>query len=197
MASIAAFITALYSSRLILIAFFGELRTEPHDSAKANMSGPLLVLAALALGGGWIGLAPLAAVLPDGGLHDGGHDTTLAWATMAVPFAGLASGYLLFGPRRRVAKALLRSRFGDAVGRFWFSGWGCDRLYDVVFVRPFVVIARLNKGDVVDRITDLTTAASRCVYNLVTLTQTGRLRWYAANMAIGITAIMLIVLGLR
>jgi NADH-quinone oxidoreductase subunit L len=195
LASIAAFLTAMYSARLILITFFGELRTDPHDNSKANMSGPLVVLAALAIGGGWIGLAPLAGVLPDGGLHGQAHGM-IAWITMAVPFAGLASGYLLFGQRRVAANTLLRTKLADTLRRFWFEGWGCDRLYDVVFVKPFVVIARLNKGDVVDRITDLTMATSRGLYALVTLTQTGRLRWYAANMAIGVAAILLIVLGL-
>ena len=68
----AAFLTALYTTRMICIAFFGEMHTEPHDHSGVNMWLPLVVLAALAVGGGWFGLAPVADVLPDGGLEGRG-----------------------------------------------------------------------------------------------------------------------------
>ena len=35
--------------------------------------------------------------------------------------------------------------------RFWFSGWGFDTLYNIVFVRPFVFLAVVNKQDVIDK----------------------------------------------
>ncbi|MDE0691133.1 MAG: NADH-quinone oxidoreductase subunit L, partial [Gammaproteobacteria bacterium] len=68
LAALAAFMTSLYTARMIFITFFGEMRTEPHDHSGVHMWLPLVILAALAIGGGWFGLAPVAAVLPDGGV---------------------------------------------------------------------------------------------------------------------------------
>ncbi|MYE81538.1 MAG: hypothetical protein F4X36_06765 [Gammaproteobacteria bacterium] len=85
-AAIAAFMTALYTTRMMVITFFGETKTEPHDHSHINMWGPLLVLAALAVGGGWYGLEAVASVLPDGGVGEQDHFTTVAILTMAAPF---------------------------------------------------------------------------------------------------------------
>ncbi|MEJ2132869.1 MAG: NADH-quinone oxidoreductase subunit L, partial [Gammaproteobacteria bacterium] len=137
-ASIAAFMTALYSTRMIAITFFGEMKTEPHDESGLNMWGPLVVLAALAIGGGWLGLEPVASVLPDGGIEGGGeHSTMLALVTAAVPIAGILIGYLIYGRGRLRPNALVESALGDAMRRFWLGGWGFDWIYDRVVVRPF------------------------------------------------------------
>ena len=37
-----------------------------------------------------------------------------------------------------------------ALHRFWFAGWGFDRLYMALFVSPFIGMARLNKKDAMD-----------------------------------------------
>ncbi|HPR63506.1 MAG TPA: NADH-quinone oxidoreductase subunit L [Thermoanaerobaculia bacterium] len=52
-----AFITAFYMFRSVFVAFFGEYRgsAHPHESPR-TMTLPLIVLAALSLVGGWIGL---------------------------------------------------------------------------------------------------------------------------------------------
>jgi len=39
-------------------------------------------------------------------------------------------------------------------------------------------------------------ALARGAHQLVSVTQTGRLRWYAANMAFGMLVVMLILVGL-
>ena len=194
-AALAAFMTALYSARLIFVVFFGVQNTEPDDRSGPNMWGPLVVLAVLAVGGGWFGLAPVAAVLPDGGLASEGHDGWLPWVTGAVPIAGIALGYLLFGSKQISLDRLVESTPGDALRRFWFGGWGFDRLYDAVVVNPFLALAKANKSDVVDLLFKATAAVARGLNRVVSLTQTGRLRWYAANMAIGAVLVLLIVLG--
>ena len=194
-ASIAAFMTALYTTRMIAITFFGEMKTQPHDESGPTMWVPLVVLAALAIGGGWLGLVPVAGVLPDGGLEAGGdHEATLALITAAVPIAGILVGYLIFGGRQINVNALVKSRAADATRRFWFGGWGFDWLYDRVVVRPFVVLARLNKADVVDFFFEGLAMGARALHQLSARSQTGRLRWYVANMAAGMLIVLLIVL---
>ncbi len=190
-AAAAAFVTALYTTRMMLVTFFGESKTEPHDHSGINMKGPLVILAVLAVGGGWFGLAPVGSVLPDGGLSAQDHTSAVALATMAAPILGILVGLLFFSgrvDRERLAK----SRVGDVLGRFWFGGWGFDRLYDRLFVAPFVWLARVNKPDAVDFVYRGTVVVMRRLHQVVALTQTGRLRWYAVNMAVGLAVVFLL-----
>ena len=194
-AAAAAFLTSLYTARMIFITFFGKMQIEPHDHSGANMWLPLALLAALAVGGGWFGLAPVADVLPDGGLDGAEHTGALVWITALIPIAGVLLGYLLFGGRQLSVDALVRSRPGDWLRRFWDGGWGFDALYDALVVKPFMAVARLNKNDAVDLIYQLTVVVARAMHRLTALTQTGRLRWYAANMALGLLLVLLLALG--
>ncbi len=193
LAAIAAFLTALYSARMIFIMFFGKLQTEPRDHSGPNMWLPLVLLAILALGGGLIGLAPLFEVMPDGGLGEA-HGGAVFWITVSIPLLGVLVGYLIFQSKQISVEALVESKLGDALRRYWASGWGFDWLYDRIIVKPFVALARTNKSDIVDRLYVLTAALARGVHHVAVLTQTGRLRWYAANMALGIVVVLLVVL---
>ena len=188
---LAAGLTALYTTRMMVVTFFGKTQTEPHDDSKANMWLPLVLLAVLSVGGGWFGIAVLDDLLGPVGSFD--HFTPLALATMAVPLLGVALGILIFTGRID-ATGLVKSGFGRALARFWRGGWGFDWLYDRVFVKPFAFAARINKSDVVDLAFRTAAAVTRGLHYLGALTQTGRLRWYAANMAIGLVLVFLIVL---
>jgi NADH-quinone oxidoreductase subunit L len=119
----------------------------------------------------------------------------VAWVTSAVPVLGVAAGYVIFQRRRDWLDAVTASSAADALRRFWLSGWGFDWLYARLLERPFVVLARLNRNDVVDRLFDVTAAVVRGGNTLAALSQTGRLRWYLANMAGGLVLVLLIVLG--
>ena len=189
--ALAAGMTALYTTRMMIVTFFGETKTEPHDDSKANMWLPLVVLAALSIGGGWFGIAVLNDLLGPVGTFD--HFTPLALTTIAVPLLGVLIGWLVFTGRMRV-DGLVESGLGRGLRRFWHGGWGFDWVYDRVFVKPFIAIARINKNDVVDLVFRVTAAVARGLHYIGALTQTGRLRWYAANMAIGLVLVFLIVL---
>ena len=193
-AALAAFMTSLYTARMIFIAFFGEMRTEPHERSGLNMWLPLVVLAALAVGGGWFGLAPVASVLPDGGVDAAHHEGTLVWVTMLVPILGLAAGYLVFGGKQLSFDGLVNSGFGQGLARFWAGGWGFDTFYDRLIVRPFLFLARINKSDAVDLIYKLIVEVARRLNAVVVQSQTGALRWYAASMALGLVLALLILL---
>ena len=189
--ALAAGMTALYTTRMMIVTFFGETKTEPHDDSKANMWLPLVVLAALSIGGGWFGIAVLNDLLGPVGTFD--HFTPLALTTIAVPLLGVLIGWLVFTGRMRV-DGLVESGLGRGLRRFWHGGWGFDWVYDRIFVKPFIAVARINKNDVVDLVFRVTAAIARGLHYIGALTQTGRLRWYAANMAIGLVLVFLIVL---
>jgi NADH-quinone oxidoreductase subunit L len=74
---------------------------------------------------------------------------------------------------------------GNAIQRFWLEGWGFDWLYERLFVRPIVWIARVNKGDVVDSFYKGLAQLGKLANNALSVTQTGKVRWYAAGIALG------------
>jgi NADH-quinone oxidoreductase subunit L len=110
-------------------------------------------------------------------------------AAVAVSLAGLAAAWFLFFRRRPVENE------GGALASLWQSGWGFDRVYHVLFVAPLTGLAEANRGDVIDFLYDGIAAVSRSLHHLVSATQTGRLRWYAASVGLG--AILLIALLIR
>ena len=189
---LAAFMTALYTTRMMVVAFFGETKTEPHDASRMNMWGPLVVLCVLSVAGGWPTFAVLDGLL--GAISHIPHSHPAAIATVVVPLVGIGLGWLVFSGRVN-ASALVDSGLGDALRRFWKSGWAFDWIYDRVFVWPFMWAARVNKRDVVDLVYRITAAVTRGFHHVGALTQTGRLRWYAANMAIGLIVVLLIAVA--
>ena len=187
---VAAGLTALYTTRMMVVTFWGEAKTEPHDNSRINMWLPLLALCALSLFGGLFGIGVLDDLL--GGIAPFSHFTPIALATMAVPLAMIGVGWLLFSGRVDIS-GFAESKLGVALSRFFGSGWGFDWLYHHVFVAPFLWLAKANKNDAVDLVYRFTVAITRGFHHVGALVQTGRLRWYAANMAIGRILLLLIV----
>jgi NADH-quinone oxidoreductase subunit L len=84
----------------------------------------------------------------------------------------------------------VRAPAGGALNRLWLSGWGFDWLYNNLFVRPYIWLAKTNKDDIVDAVYDGIAWLFRAFNRALSLTQNGRLRWYAAGIMLG--AIVLI-----
>lgn len=193
-AAAAAFMTSLYTVRMMYLTFFGEAKTEPHDKSRANMWLPLLVLSGLSIGGGWLGFTVLAILFGDKGVHFELHLKELvAIATMCIPLLGVLAGYLLFATKIFDRSKVSESAVGKTVGRFWFAGWGFDWVYDTLVVKPFRWFARVNKSDAVDLVFRFTTLVARIFHNLLTVSQNGRLRWYALTMFSGLLFVLIVV----
>ena len=74
---------------------------------------------------------------------------------------------------------------GAALHRFLLAGWGFDRLYDSLFVRPFVFAARLNRDDVVDLVYGGLSWCSAQLSGRLVETQSGMIRRYAVGVLLG------------
>ena len=190
----AAFMTSLYTTRMILITFFGEVKTEPHDHSKINMWGPLLILCLLSIGGGWLGFTVLDAYVNDGGVPVEFHADPIALLTIFVPLLGIGLGYLIWGNHAISFDRFAASTLGQRLRQFFFGGWGFDWVYDRVFVNPFVRLAQINKSDFVDLMFTAIASLAAAVHGVVKRTQTGELRWYATNMIAGLLLVALIVI---
>ena len=193
-------LTSLYTFRLIFLVFFGPVRTPVTRPPGLAMTIPVCALAVLSIVGGF-DKAPfarfIATALPTLPEAVGGITETLSSIVAAMAFlCGLLGAWFVYRRNPAMATAMVEKPAGRLLHRFFFSDWGMDWLYDRLFVQPVVWIARVNKADVVDSIyVSLASLAAFC-YRVLSLTETGRLRWYAAWIAGGTVAFVAIVMFL-
>ena len=202
-----ALLTAVYSFRLVFVVFFGEPRIAAGPRPGLAMTLPLGILAGFSLVAGYVELPKvlgnvrifsemMGTALPvtEHGELSTEMELTFLVFTMAVSLLGILIAYLLFLQHPYLATALTRTSWGRALSRFWFEGWGFDRLHDVLFVRPFLWAARANKDDFIDQIYQGLARICRLLYGALHETQTGRVRWYAAVLATGSFTIIALVM---
>ncbi|RME47722.1 MAG: NADH-quinone oxidoreductase subunit L, partial [Deltaproteobacteria bacterium] len=160
-AAFTAFLTACYIFRLIFLVFFGESRVPAERAASVHesplvMTLPLVVLALLSIGGGWVGIPETLPALFGG--HDqivhflepavGRLDTlstmsaealhhtevTLMVVSILLGLLGIGVAAFLFLLRPSAAAAL-RERSGR-VYRLLANKYYVDEIYDAIIVQP-------------------------------------------------------------
>jgi NADH-quinone oxidoreductase subunit L len=163
----------------------------------------------------------LHQVLPAAHVASEGLGTELLFQIIAgvVSLAGVYAAYLLILRRRRVVERWARSPLGSFLHRLWFAGWGFDWLYDTLLVRPYAWCAQANRHDIIDSFYETVVARpyrwlarinrddaidlvftglarlATALHDLLSRTQKGRVRWYAAAITLGAAiAIALVVL---
>ena len=204
---LAAFLTAFYSWRLLILTFHGEPRADAHTMEHVHESPlvmlvPLLVLAAGAIGTGFLFYPHFIGALEHdfwaGSIHNAGHNHILhemhevpAWVPLAptvIAVAGILLAYLMYMVAPGLPAALA-ARF-RGIYLFLLNKWYFDELYDRIFVRPALVLARVfwKVGDarIIDGMPNgaaaLAVEASRGAVRI----QTGRVANYAFTMIIGL-----------
>lgn len=197
-----AFITALYTARLVLVVFWGEVQTPVSQEPGRLMTVPLVILAVLSIGAGFIewphNLLHLALfsglverVLPETLLRPGVPAEIIAQLiAVAVTLGGVYAGYLLYYRNRAVIESWKQQPALEGVRRFLLKGWAFDDLYRAVFVQPFVFLARANKSDLLDKIYTGIAAGSRQLNRWLSVSQNGSLRWYVAGVLFGVLFIL-------
>ncbi|HBP5740479.1 NADH-quinone oxidoreductase subunit L [Pseudomonas aeruginosa] len=188
---VGAFLTSIYTFRLIFVAFHGEPKTEAHAGHGISHWLPLSVLIVLSTFVGALITPPLAGVLPESVGHAGGEAKhSLELASGAIAIAGILLAALLFLGQRRFVSSLAKSAPGRFFGTWWYHAWGFDWLYDKLFVKPYLLLCQLLGRDPIDRTLGVVPFSVRGGHNLLSLTENGRLRWYAASL-VGGAAILL------
>ncbi|HAV86526.1 NADH-quinone oxidoreductase subunit L [Stutzerimonas balearica] len=190
-----AFLTSLYTFRLIFTAFHGEAKTQAHAGHGLAHNLPLAVLIVLStFVGAWIA-PPLAGVLPESLGHAGGEAKhSLEIASGAIALAGIVLAALLFLGRRSLVNAVAQSAPGRLLGAWWYAAWGFDWLYDKLFVQPYLLLCRLLARDPIDATIGLVPRTAQGSHTLLSRSETGRLRWYAASLVGGAVLLLGIVL---
>ena len=188
---VGAFMTSLYTFRLIFIAFHGEAKTEAHAGHGISHWLPLGVLIVLSTFiGAWI-TPPLAGVLPESAGHAGGaakHALEITSGSIAI--AGILLAALLFLGKRSFVSAVANSSIGRVLSAWWFAAWGFDWIYDKLFVKPYLLISHMLRKDPVDRGIGLIPRLARGGHVAMSKTETGQLRWYTASIAVGAVLVL-------
>jgi NADH-quinone oxidoreductase subunit L len=201
-AYLGAFITALYTTRMVILTFWGESKTAVGHHPGMLMTVPLVILAFFSVFAGFIELPHnfghftlfsnmLQNVLPPTVLKAGieGEWLFQGLAFLAT-FAGIYLAYLLYDKQQQRLEKLKQNEFLMSLHSFWFSGWAFDKLYQVLLVKPFVYIAQVNKNDVIDKLYHGITLVTVRLYNSLSYTQSGSLRWYVMGLVIGAIVIL-------
>jgi NADH-quinone oxidoreductase subunit L len=208
----AAFLTAFYSWRLILMTFHGEARATKQVMAKVHESPkvmilPLMVLAAGAMFMGYVGFESFVGqgaeafwgesilVLPSHPALEAAHNVP-AWVKylpVAVAVAGIGLAYVLY-MLVPALPGMLAGRF-NGLYRFLLNKWYFDELYDLLFVRPAFVLGRgfwqSGDGALIDGVgPDGISAAVRLLARRAGAVQTGYLYHYAFAMLAGVVVLV-------
>jgi NADH-quinone oxidoreductase subunit L len=195
---VGAFFTSMYTFRLIYIVFHGKENGHAHAIHGVSYWLPLGVLLVLSTGIGAFIHQPLEGVLP--AFASPITDETKHFVeilAIGAGLVGLAIGAALFMGERRIPSALASSAVGQAVSRLWMSGWGFDWLYNWLFVKPFLLIAHLNRRDGIDQAIGLIPRIMRAGHDALSVSENGRLRWYASSIALGAILVLGMVLYLQ
>lgn len=204
-ALVGAFVTSIYTFRMVFITFFGKENTHVGHAPGNRIHIPLLVLAFLSFAGGFIELPHtmghvtvfsdfLSPVLPSINLKPEieNSEWLMQLIAAAVALSGVYLAYIFYLKRPELSDRIKES--GKALHQFWFSGWGFDSLYNVLFVRPFVFLANVNKSDVIDKLYEGLVGLANTFNRIFVFTQNGSLRWYLMGVVIG--GIVILAIGL-
>lgn len=196
-AILGALLTSIYSCRLFFLAFLGTARgVEKAQAEKSRLLRcALIVLALLSLFGGLIPLdlslvfsrfiqTPLAQL---------NEPTWLHTVAIITPFIGILFSWFYFKNYRIApmigAEHKLRASETKFVV-FCRQGLGFDAFYNLLLVRPYQWLAKINSGDIFDQIIMLNAWYVSLWHDSLIFVQNGSLRWYLAAFGLAIMLLL-------
>ena len=208
----AAFLTAFYSWRLLIMAFHGkprasaEVMSHVHESPLV-MTLPLFVLAVGAVFSGWLGYELFVGhdmavfwgdsifILPEHHAMEHAHHVP-TWVKL-LPVLLATSGVLLAVLCYAIWTDIpsVAARLFAPIHRFFFNKWYFDELYDAIFVRPAVRIGSFlwlrGDRDTIDGFgPDGMSAMVMRVSAMASRLQSGFVFHYAFAMLIGVVVLV-------
>ncbi len=182
-----ALLTAFYSARMVMVALFGSDRLDRHAADHCHESG-MVVLIPLALLAGATFIVGKIHIPEMLGLEHHPHVTWAATGALVAALGGMIAGALYY--RGRVPGE-------SAVSKFAKSGFGLDALYDRLFIRPLLALAKWSR-DIVDAVfidsvaqglANMTLAIGESMRSF----QSGNLGTYLCYMAGGLAMILWVI----
>ncbi|MCY1545103.1 NADH-quinone oxidoreductase subunit L [compost metagenome] len=90
--------------------------------------------------------------------------------------------------------AVAQSTPGRFLVTWWFAAWGFDWLYDKLFIKPYLLACRLLARDPIDSSIGVIPRLARGGHGILSRSETGQLRWYAASIVGGAVLVFAAVL---
>ncbi len=202
-------LTSLYTFRLLFLVFMGPERSRPSGRPGSLLAAPLLILAVpAALGGlletpshlGNIRLfsrfiaetAPLMEPRPS----TPGVGVWLIVASEAASLLGILLAYAVFRFHLRAKEEAANLPRRAYLRRFWLAGWGFDWLYERLILRPYRLLTRGVGSEPLDWLYRALGGLSTVLHRQLSALQNGRIRRYAAGIALGAALILALVVVL-
>jgi NADH-quinone oxidoreductase subunit L len=201
---VTAALTAFYMFRLWYLTFFGETRSHdahPHQSPW-SMLGPLVILAILSVGGGWIGAGRFGAFLsPVLGTKSEEMAGSLEYIMMALAVIAGAIGWFIAHRmyyQRSAASQL--SAPAPAGHNLLVHKYYVDEFYGLVIVKPLITVSKYFLEWVVDfailgGLAWLLAGIASFSGAILQRWQSGNIRSYAAWLALGAALMLYFVLA--
>ncbi len=202
---VTALLTSFYIFRLWYMAFFGESRSpdvHPHESPW-SMLAPLLILAALSIGGGWIGVERFSAFLaPSVGEHAASSSIPHLELILSIVAVLVAlEGWLIADKfyRRKPKRAAQWAAAAPWVYKVLLNKFYVDEFYSAVIVRPLLAVSKFFLDWVVDKAilggaVWLLGGVATYAGMILQRWQSGNLRSYAAWLAAAAAVLLLFLL---
>ena len=199
-----AFLTSIYTFRLIWVVFFGEEKTPYHEIKGVTYWGPLAILAVLSTFVGAALKAPVESILNAAkipafnileALAAGMHGAE--YTAVGIALAGLAIGVGLFAFAYGAVKSFAQSSFGVGLVNICRNALGFDALYDLVFVKPYLLIAKILGRDPIDNLWLVLPAIVKSGNSFTSKRQTGSLREYASSMSFGVVVLLMVLIVIQ
>ncbi|WP_217606205.1 NADH-quinone oxidoreductase subunit L [Chitinophaga sp. GbtcB8] len=203
-----AFLTAMYTFRMVFLTFYGPKASHHTPHAPGNsMMIPLYILALCSTLAGFVELPHtmghvtlfsdwLQHVLPAVQLQQ--ESTALEWTSQllaaGLTFLGIYIAWVWVIERPDGMLRFSQMPFMRWLRKLWFSGWAFDALYDEMLVHPFVRTARMNRRDMIDRIYTTLARITEWLHNILARTQSGLLRWYIMGVVLGAVVILSVLI---
>jgi NADH-quinone oxidoreductase subunit L len=204
---VTAALTAFYMFRLWYLTFTGESRdphSHPHESPWSIL-GPLVILAVLSIGGGWIGIDRFGSFLSavtgptiDPATAPGGKslDIGLSVVAVAVALIGWFVAHLFYGKKTQRPAELAAAL--PAGYKLLANKYYVDEFYGATVIKPLMATSTYLLGWFVDKA--ILGGAAWLLGGIATFAgallqrwQSGNLRSYAAWLAAGAAAVLLFV----
>lgn len=195
---VGAFLTSIYTFRLIWIVFFGEEKTHAHEIKGVTYWAPLAILLVLSTGIGVVLKHPVEKLLTQAqipSLIAPEHLAEIAEHTaMIAGISGLIIGMLLFVFMYHSVSSFRSSWLGNGLTILFKNAFGFDALYDLIFVKPYIFLTKLCGKDPVDHLWLVLPVIVKAGNKLTSVRQTGLLREYASSMAFGVAVLLAILI---
>jgi NADH-quinone oxidoreductase subunit L len=214
MGTLVAALTALYSFRIIFLAFHGKFRGTHeqehhlHESPK-SMTIPLMLLAVGAVSAGWLGISETLGggnfigrffqpVLGHPHVHAGREEELMVMGiSIACAVGGILVSWIFYALKPEIPRNLV-ANFKGIYTVLW-NKYYVDELYDSIIVRPAMWLASsilipVTDGTIIEGIVNGVPKTIAAFGERLRKLQTGNVQHYAMSMAIGLFILFSLVL---